>query len=68
MVHGVSIIMNGKGSELPFLDLGDESRVSGAGKFFGVDDQAVHVNLSALPSGSLLFPFGNSTETSVYVS
>ena len=60
--------MNGKASELPFLDLGNESRVSGAGKFFGFDDHAVHVNLSALSSSCLLFPFSNSTETSVYGS
>ena len=49
-------------SELPFLDLGDESRVSGEGKFFGYDDHASEL-LNSIP-----FPFGNGTETSVYVS
>ena len=52
-------------SELPFLDLGDESRVPGEGKFFDVDDETENVTelLNSIP-----FPFGNSTETSVYVS
>ena len=52
-------------SELPFLDLGDESRVPGEGKFFGDDDSTEDATelLNSIP-----FPFGNSTETSVYVS
>ena len=51
--------------ELPFLDLGDGSRVSGEGKFFGKDDATENVTelLNCIP-----FPFGNSTETSVFVS
>ena len=52
-------------SELPLLDLGDESRVTGEGKFFGVDDG--NDNATELLN-SIPFPFGNSTETSVYVS
>ena len=54
-------------SELPFLDLGDDSRVPGAGKFFGVDDGSVQLNASELPS-SLPFLFGTGSETSIYVN
>ena len=43
IVHYYSLAESGV-SELPFLDLGDESRVSGAGKFFGVDDDTVKLN------------------------
>ena len=56
-------------SELPFLDLGDESRVPGEGRFFGLDDANVQLNESLGEiSNSLPFPFGNGTETSIYVS
>ena len=54
-------------SELQFLNLGDETRVSGAGKFFGVDDSTRKLSATELPS-SHPFPLGNSTETSIYVS
>ena len=53
-------------SELPFLDLGDDSRVSGDGKFFGDDDNIRPLNEAELPSFPV--PFGNGTETSIYVS
>ena len=52
-------------SELPFLDLGDEARVSGEGKFFGILDFALMLNDTELPSS---FPFDNGTETEIYVS
>ena len=52
-------------SELPFLDLGDETRVSGEGKVFGVLDFALMLNDTELP---VSFPFGNGTETEIYVS
>ena len=58
---------NEKVSELPFLDLGDDARVDGDGKFFGVDDNTYMLNETELPS-FISFPFGNGTETSVYVS
>ena len=54
-------------SNLQFLDLGDESRVSGDGKFFGKLDHAVMLSATELPS-SHPFPFGNGYETSIYVS
>ena len=54
-------------SELPFLDLGDEARVSGEGKFFGVLDDAVMLNETELPN-SHPFPFDNGTETNISVS
>ena len=50
-------------SELPFLDLGDESRVHGEGKFFGILDHAVLVN-----NTELSFSFDNGTETNIFVS
>ena len=52
-------------SELPFLDLGDETRVSGEGKFFGILDFALMLNDTELP---IPFPFDNGTETKIYVS
>ena len=54
-------------AELPFLDLGNDARVSANGKFFGVDDASVMLNETELPS-FLPFPFGNGTETRIYVS
>ena len=54
---------NGGISELPFLDLGDESRVHGEGKFFGGLDHAVLVN-----DTELSFFFDNGTETNIFVS
>ena len=52
-------------SELPFLDLGDENRVSGEGKVFGVLDFALMLNDTELP---ISFPFDNGTEKEIYVS
>ena len=56
-------------SELPFLDLGNEARVSGEGKFFGPGtlDDAVMLNENELPN-SHPFPFDNGTETNIFVS
>ena len=54
-------------SELPFLDLGDEDRVFGGGKFFGVLDHAVMLNEKELPN-SHPFPFDNVTEANIFVS
>ena len=52
-------------SELPFLDLGDDARVPGEGKFFGILDHAINLlNETELPS----FPFGDGNETRIYVS
>ena len=47
--------------ELPFLDLGNESRVHAEGKFFGVLDDAVMLNETEIP-------FYNDTETEIYAS
>ena len=52
-------------SELPFLDLGDETRVFGEGKFFGIFDFALMLNNTEIP---ISFPFDNGTETEIYVS
>ena len=52
-------------SELPFLELGDETRVSGEGKFFGILDFVLMLNDTELP---IMFPFDNGTETEIYVS
>ena len=60
-------LMRDKVSELPFLDLGDDARVSGEGKFFGILDHAIMLNETELPR-FLPFPFGNDTETRIYVS
>lgn len=54
-------------TELPFLDLGDETRVPGEGKFFGILDDAVMLTETELPS-SFPFPFGDGNETRIYVS
>ena len=54
---------NGGIPELPFLDLGDESRVNGEGKFFGALDHAVLLNTTKLPVS-----FNNGTETNIFVS
>ena len=54
---------NGGISELPFLDLGDESRVLVEGKFFGMLDYAVPLN-----DTELSFSFDNGTETKIFVS
>ena len=67
LVLSLFLALFAKIDELPFLDLGDESRVSGAGKFFGVDDSTVKLSATELPS-SHPFPLGNSTETNIYVS
>ena len=70
-VRGISNVLlfvaNEKVTELPFLDLGDDARVAGDGKFFGVDDDVYMLNQTELPS-FISFPFGNGSETSVYVS
>ena len=58
--------MNGV-SELPFLDLGDESRVAGEGKDFGFDDITIKLSATELPS-FITFRLGISIETSIYVS
>ena len=52
-------------SELPFLDLGDETRVSGEGKVFGMLDFVLMLNDTESP---ISFPFDNGTETEIYVS
>ena len=70
-VRGISNVLlfvaNEKVTELPFLDLGEDARVAGDGKFFGVDDDVYMLNQTELPS-FISFPFGNGSETSVYVS
>ena len=53
-------------SELPFLDLGDETRGLGQGKIFGHIDDVVMLDGTELPI-TLPFPFGNGTETKIYV-
>ena len=53
-------------TELPFLDLGDETRVPGDGKFFGVDDGAIMLSDTELPS-YLPFPFNNNNDMKIYV-
>ena len=54
-------------SVLPFLDLGDDARIPGEGKFFGILDHAIMLSETELPS-YLTFPFGNDNETRIYVS
>lgn len=54
-------------TDLPFLDLGDETRVHGDGKIFGVPDVSKLLNETELPS-YLPFPFGDGNETKIYVS
>ena len=56
-------------SELPFLELGDETRSAGVGKYLGSIDDAVMLTEAELPSFS--FPFGNDSDnnsTKIYVS
>ena len=54
-------------TELPFLDLGDETRVPGDGKFFGVLDGSTMLNETDQPS-FLPFPIGNDTNMRIFVS
>ena len=59
--------MNGKLiSELPFLDLGDESRVQDIReKFFGTLDNTRPLTETEV---TVPVPFGNGNETKIYVS
>ena len=54
-------------TELPFLNLGDETRVNGDGKFFGVLDDTKMLIETNIPD-FFPFPFDNGYDTRIYVS